>query len=374
MIYILVIILIWIGVYLFDLKDIPVKNGYGLFYFIGFILFCVAAFRYYNGGDTANYVNIFKSVPVFSELNEYDYSNFRFQRGYVIFVAVLKELWNNFLIQQIVTSLFINIVIFRFIRKYSPYIFLTTLFYFLLNYFEFNMEIMRECIAVAIGLLAYELISNKRYILGLLMIFFAYQFHISALILLILPFVTNIKFSKVSFFIVLGIGIILPTIYMAIPDLETYASIIFNQEDWVNDNYIKQDFSDTLNIRYYIGHLIKYAIVPFGMIWYINKRIEFRFNGLVYTYAMLQLLSMYTYAFYRFANFFAPFFWIATATFLYILIKENKKVRTIIFVAFFIVYLYLYQSVQLMWDDNKNNYFYNRYIPYNSVFVDGNYK
>ena len=359
MIYILVIILIWIGVYLFDLKDIPVKNGYGLFYFIGFILFCIAAFRYYNGGDTANYVNIFKSVPVFSELNEYDYSNFRFQRGYVIFVAVLKELWNNFLIQQIVTSLFINIVIFRFIRKYSPYIFLTTLFYFLLNYFEFNMEIMRECIAVAIGLLAYELISNKRYILGLLMIFFAYQFHISALILLILPFVTNIKFSKVSFFIVLGIGIILPTIYMAIPDLETYASIIFNQEDWVNDNYIKQDFSDTLNIRYYIGHLIKYAIVPFGMIWYINKRIEFRFNGLVYTYAMLQLLSMYTYAFYRFANFFAPFFWIATATFLYILIKENKKVRTIIFVTFLIVYLYLYQSVQLMWDDNKNNYFYN---------------
>lgn len=372
MIYVFILILLFLGIFKYDLKNIPVNNNI-LFKFIGFLLFFIAAFRYYNGGDTLNYVTSFNFIPALENITTADYENFRYQHGYTFFVSLLKSIYNNFLIQQIVTALIVNIVIFRFIKKYSSFAFFTTLVYFLLNYFEYNMEIMRECIAVSLGLLAYENIMNKRYMLAAVFIYIAYQFHVSALILLLIPFLANVAFTKKSFYIILSVSLIIPAIYMAVPNLEQYAMLIFNQEDWVNDNYLKQEYNAALSLNFYITHILKYVIIPFSVVWYINRRQQANYNGLVYVYSLLQLLSMFSYAFYRFANYFAPFYWIALATSMCMLLKENRKWSAAVFSVFLILFLYLYQIDQLQWNDITNEYFYNRYIPYNSVFFTDGY-
>lgn len=363
-------LLIFIGIFKYDLHN---RYSNTLLWFIGIILFYIAAFRYYNGGDTLNYATSFKLIPALENITASDYTNFRYQHGYIFFVSLLKSIYNNFLIQQIVTALFVNIVVFRFIRKYSVYAFFTTLIYFLLNYFEYNMEVMRECIAVALGLLAYESIQNKRYIVSGVLIYLAYQFHISALILVLLPFLANINFTKKSFYIIISIAVFIPTIYMAVPNLEYYAIMIFNQDDWTNENYLQQEYNQELSINFYITHILKYIIIPFSLIWYINKRQQIEYNGLIYAFAILQLLSMFSYAFYRFANYFAPFYWIAVSTAMCMLLKENRKWNVAIFIVFLMMFLYMYQSVQLQWNDITNEYFYNRYIPYNSVFFTDGY-
>ena len=375
MIYIFVLILIFIGIYKYDLlRQHVLLRRNSLFFLIGFILFFIAAFRYYNGGDTANYVESFLQIPALGELSERDFGDFRYQKGYIIFVSFAKNLWNNFLMQQILTALVVNVVIFRFIKKYSPFIFLTTLMYFILNYFEFNMEIMRECISVSLGLLAYECIKSKRYMLMALLIYIAYQFHVSALILTLMPIFAVVKFSKKSFFVFLVIAVLLPTLYLAIPNLEFYASLLFNQEEWANDAYLIQEYSATLSINYYITHVFRFLVIPFATILYINKRIKFEFTGLVYAYALLQLLGMFSYAFYRFANYFAPFYWIALSYAIYLLIARQRELRLFILGFVLILMIYLYQNVQFSWDSDRNQYLYNRYIPYESVFFNEGYK
>ena len=376
MIYIFVLVLILIGIYKYDLTDrlFSSSKKYNLYYTIAFMLFFIAAFRYYNGGDTKNYAEHFLQMPSWTELSKHHFDDFRYQKGYIYFVAFIKGLWDNFIIQQIITALIVNVVVFRFVKKYSPFVFLTILMYFILNYFEFNMEIMRECISVSFGLLAYECLKSRRYILMVILIYIAYQFHISALILTLMPLFAIVKFSKKSFFIVLVVAILLPTLYIAIPNLELYANLLFNQEDWVNDAYLIQEYSDTLSTNYYVTHILKFLVIPFAIIWYVNKKTKFEMTGLVYAYALLQLLSMFSYAFYRFANYFAPFYWIAVSYAIYLLIAKRRKLRTVILGFILILMIYLHQNVQLAWDSTNNQYNYNRYIPYESVFFNEGYR
>lgn len=376
MIYIFVLILIFIGIYKYDLsRQHVLLRRNSLFVLIGFILFFIAAFRYYNGGDTANYVNDFLNMPSFSSLKDFHFDCFRYQKGYIYYVSILKEIWNNFLIQQIVTALFVNVVIFRFIKKYSPVVFLTTLIYFILNYFEFNMEIMRESISVALGLLAYEVMRSKRYILMAVLIYIAYQFHVSALVLILMPLFGLVKYSRKSHVVFLFFAVLLPTLYLAIPNLEYYASLLFaDQEEWAINAYVNQDYNKKLSMIYYITHFLRFLIIPFAAVWYINKYTKFKFTGLVYAYALLQLLGMFSYAFYRFANYFAPFYWIAIAYAIYLLASKFREIRTLVVALTLLVFLYLNQSVQLGWDAKHNRYMYNRYIPYELVFFNHGYQ
>lgn len=376
MIYIFVLVLIFIGIYKYDLTNrlFSSSKKNNLFFIIAFILFFIAAFRYYNGGDTKNYAEQFLQIPSWSELSEHHFDEFRYQKGYIYFVSFVKGLWDNFLIQQILTALFVNVVVFRFIKKYSPFVFLTSLIYFILNYFEFNMEIMRECISVSLGLFAYECFKSRRYVLMAILIYVAYQFHVSALILILMPLFAVVNFSKKSFFIVLVVAVSLPALYIASPNLELYANLIFNQEDWVNNQYLIQEYSETLSTNYYVTHILKFLVIPFVLLWYVNKKVKFEFTGLVYAYALLQLLSMFSYAFYRFANYFAPFYWIAISYAIYLLISKQRALRTIILGFILMLMIYLHQNVQFSWDSNNNQYYYNRYIPYESVFLNDGYK
>lgn len=376
MIYLFVLLLIFVGIYQYDLnRRKPIgSQGHTLYFVIAFTLFFIAAFRYYNGGDTINYVEFFAVVPSWSDISIYHFDAFRYPKGYIYFAALIKELWDNFLAFQILVALFVNVVIFRFIKKFSPFLFLTTLVYFMLNYFEFNMEIMRESISVALGLLAYECFRSKRYIRMVLLIFIAYEFHVSALVLIFMPLLALVKYSKTTFLTCVVLALILPTLYLAIPNLELYADLIFNQEDWITESYVIQEFSDTLTSNFYVTHVLKALIIPFASLWYIHRRhIKFEFAGMVYAYALLQLLSMFTYAFYRFANYFAPFYWIAIAYVIFILMTKHRPLRSLLFIAVFVLLIYLYQHTQFMWDDNNLQYYYNRYIPYESVITNQGY-
>lgn len=368
MIYLFVILLLLYGVNRYDVRALnPQKSE--RFYIVLCILFiAIPSFRYNIGGDTPNYAGFFNELPTLGDLNDTIFEQIRFQPGWVYFVSTLKTIWNDFVFQQIVEALFINIIVFRFIKRYSPYIFFSTLVYFLLNYFEYNTEILRESLCVAIGLLIYELWEKKHYIYSAILLFIAFEIHVSALILFFFPIASNLRITKRLYYISIIILLILPSLYMAIPNLRLYATLIFNQEDWVNDNYLIQTFAEELNINFYINHVLRYIFIPFAIIYYLNKRQETKYTGMVYAYSVLQLLSMFSYAFYRFANYFAPFYWIATAMCMVLILKNTPKIRMAIISAFLVVFLYLYQSVQLLYDDYRNRYFYERYIPYVTIF------
>lgn len=166
------------------------------------------------------------------------------------------------------------------------------------------------------------------------------------------------------------IGIAFPAMYMSIPNLEMYATMLFSQEDWVNDAYLIQEYSDTLSTNYYITHILRFLIIPFSLVWIVNQRSKFEYTGLIYAYALLQLLSMFSYAFYRFANYFAPFYWIVVACGVYILLARYRHVRSITLVMTLLLFLYLHQNIQLSVNLETNQYLYQRYYPYKCVLFE----
>lgn len=92
-------------------------------------------------------------------------------------------------------------------------------------------------------------------------------------------------------------------------------------------------------------------------------------------FVILRCLGMFTYAFYRFGNYFEPFYWILLADAIYIYWKKIQMPKLLITGVFTLCILYIYQRDQMgeynMYPGHK---MYERYIPYEMVnTTDHNY-
>ena len=369
MLYLLFILLCFRFSYLYDGNVIsPLKINYRPYWFLCIFLIFIAGLRYMNGGDTHNYYSFFLESRDLESLTERHFSDSRYQPGFILLVAFCKSLGNSFVVQQIVEALFINIILFKFIKKNCSAPYIAVLMYFILNYFEYNMEVMRESMAIGFGVLMYLALEKKKYVFTIIFFMLAYSMHVSALILAFFPFLMRVRYNKKFLVLVLALAVLVPFIYISIPNITYYISIIFNQEDWVVEAYSQQEFGSDLNFNYYIKHEFVWLIVPLYIITYLNKKGYDKFTGFIYSFVLLHVLGMISYAFYRFANYLAPFWWIVLAEFLIYIYKE-KRIRQTLFTYSLTVFilLYLYQSVQLFYDAENKQFFYERYIPYQTV-------
>lgn len=342
------------------------------FLFVSLVL--VAGLRYMNGGDTHNYYDAFLDSPELSSLTKSTFDDSRYQAGYVIFLAFCKSISNNFVVVQLFEAIFLNAIIFFFIKRESKTPFLAIALYFLLNYFELNMEVMREGLAVAFGLLYYIALNNKKYLWCIIWFLLAYSMHVSALILLVFPLVNGIKFSWVGFLLVSFLIIGVPFVYLTVPNIDLYAAIIFQQEEWVTNNYIQQEFDSSLNVNFYVQHIVIWFVLPMFSVYYLSKHGEEKYTGYIYAFVALHLLAMISYAFYRFANYCAPFWWIVLALTIHKVFEIHRiRNRILSLICVTIVLFFLYQNSQFLYDSDTKKYFYERYIPYNSVIFDKSY-
>lgn len=338
----------------------------------------IAGFRYMIGADTENYYLFFKKMVSLDELNSNTLSHTRFQPGYSIFISFVKTIFGYFFVLQLIVALFLNFTLYAFITKHTKYLFTTFLVYFIINYLEFNTEIQRESIAISFGLISYMLYERKKYVIAALLVLFALEFHISAIVIVLYPILERIKFSYTSYFIILVfICGIIPSTYVAIPDLYGLVSLVLNLKNWNIDQFVGQELNDKWNMNFYLVHTAKNVVLPFLMILYIERRQKTNLVGYVYMWCTLQFLNMYSYGFYRFANYFAPFVWLYYSLFIVTFIKQHfYKIRIIIMVLFSALILYFYQDHLLRHDGgflSEDSYKYERYFPYKSIFTEGVY-
>lgn len=81
------------------------------------------------------------------------------------------------------------------------------------------------------------------------------------------------------------------------------------------------------------------------------------------------LMSAYTYGFYRFGNYLAPFYIIFLSNYCYAIIKrfrDLKPNRILVASAFVVLVLYMFQGYQLK-KAPDGSLLYERYIPYKTV-------
>lgn len=124
----------------------------------------------------------------------------------------------------VVISAFVMIAFAHFVRRYSPSPIQSILYYFGLIFFTFNISALKQSIAMAFILFAFDAVYDRRLFRFLLMVFFASLFHFPALVFFPAYWIGNMKLGRTYLFFLAALFVV--TYYFR-----------DNLVDWMTDNY-----------------------------------------------------------------------------------------------------------------------------------------
>ena len=332
------------------------------------LLTYVAAFAYMLGSDTPEYVGFYQHLEPINFLTSNHISQYRYQPGFTIFCSILRFFSNNYLLFQFIHAILVNLVIFRFCNKYSHNPYISLLAYMLINYLEFNFEIQRESLAVICGLLAYDCYIHKRLLLSILYFFLAYFFHFSAIILLLIPVLLKFKSSKRNIYILALFAAISPWIWRSIPNAELF--LLLTTDGSIYSSYINQEINTDYNLYYYISFYIMNMGIPLVVLFFIKNKNPY-YQNLVLAFILFRMLSLFSYGFYRFSNYFVCFYWIALADFLPYICTKYKKNKVFVYAVVLSIICFTNQTKLFWYEAESNRYIFQRYYPYSDIIFDG---
>ena len=174
---------------------------------LSFILITlIAALRKYSVGiDTASFYNAFERI---ANSKSWNYLDFRFEPGFYYLCKILSLISKNPQILIVFTSIFINVSVYHFIRKYSSNTFMSTILYILMNVFFSYMNVMREALAITILLYGFEFLLDKKYIKYIFFVIIASFFHTAAFASIIALIYFVLPPKRISYFVEILIAII----------------------------------------------------------------------------------------------------------------------------------------------------------------------
>ena len=374
MIYLLILLTIISFSLKFDFRGSFLKQAKMPYMFLCICFILLAGLRFYVGSDTHNYAYDFSIMPEISKLSEFHRLESRYQFGWDAFVCIIKSFFDNFAFLQLITATIVNVAIFWFIKRNTTNVFLAVLFYFILNYFEYNMEIMREAIAVVLGLAAVMLYEKNRRLYFVLLVMLAFEIHISAVVLAITPFITKIKYSNKLVVVTILLSVIVPLLFTQISGLANFINLFTASDpEYLLRRYLNQSMDNSRTMFYYLELYVSYLIIP--LLCLLTLKEKAKYTGIVIAFIVIRCMGMFTYAFYRFGNYFEPFYWILLADATYYYWKKMRIPKNVLIPILTICILFIYQRGQLgnypMYPGHK---LYERYIPYEMVnSTDHNY-
>ena len=293
----------------------PLKHGRFVYLAIVFIsLSVLACLRDESVGiDTEQYFKTYKSFATlkYSEIK----LGMVYEPGYLAYIITLNKINKDPRFLEVVTYLFINFAIVRFIHKNSKNYFISSLIYVMSCQFLASMCMMRQFIAISIVLLFFDGLTRRKYIRFILAVLVATTFHYFAAMFLLLPIFRLItKLSKKQLVL---IGLLFIPIFIFLPQIiMKIITSVANYGDYVD--YLKSvgEMNGTLRFP---PMLLIFLVILFPYLFnikslYYNKEI-LTFNGKDYSYlniiyiflACLIILAGRFSLFTRFYYYFTPF-------------------------------------------------------------------
>lgn len=368
--YAICVLLLLYLIYKYDIKKKYIGKIFW-YYVVLFYLIMLAGLRYRVGADTLAYMSYYSQVPDIHSL-KISWNDFgRFQPLWQIYTSLLKTISDNFVLLQFSNAIIVNGIILRFIKKNSEYLFTSIFFYCTLYYLEFNFEIMRESISIAIFLLAVPYLLKSKWFKYFFLVSISFGFHASAYILFLIPLFRNLKLNKkliIIFIFIIVYLAITKNIFYFINDLPI--SFVKDYIYSYNLNGINE-----LNVKSTIGYIYTffyYLIIPIGLILY-NKIVlknNFKFLQMILLMIIIDIIALMSDNIIgRLSNYLLIFYVVFLSEILIGIIKNHSmSYKTIkIFILLFIVFFNLYQKYDRPLGDNKNIKNYVRYYPYSSI-------
>lgn len=191
------------------------KTSFSYYLIIFIIWFFILGLRNMSIGST----DVLLYCKQFDNSKNYSFSQYLASRngieevGYTIFVWVLSHLFPSSQWLIILCTILSSVALFNFVNKNSCNVVLSLAAYvtFLLI---FNIQGLRQCLAMSICLFSFEYVKKRKLIPFLLTVLLAFLFHRTAIVFTVVYFVYGLKFSKINlltFFIVSLIAVLLST-------------------------------------------------------------------------------------------------------------------------------------------------------------------
>lgn len=194
------------------LRYTNVKRSYiSVFGFISFIfLIILGGLRFEVGADWVPYEMLFNDTSSW-----YDVFYAREEKLYMIISYLLKLLYNNYSFFIFIFFTISFSIKYYIIKKYSPDIFLSLMVYLFGTFLIYEVNGMRQGMAMAFVMLSIPSILNRKIIPFMLIVITATFFHISALIFFPVYFLSRINISNKAMilFLIGCIGIAIPFRY-----------------------------------------------------------------------------------------------------------------------------------------------------------------
>ena len=185
--------------------DINVRNKAKKNYLVlcGIVLILFMGLRNPRLGstDTVNYYNNMLRAISASSWSEYYVEDY-FEGGFQLFVFLLSRVFKHAQALLFITSAIYVFFICFFIYRNSEDLVMSLVMYITLGLMTFEMQGMRQAIAMSICLLAYELLKSKKKWWFLLTVILAMQFHRTAIIFALVLLVFNLGYSTLKLIIV----------------------------------------------------------------------------------------------------------------------------------------------------------------------------
>lgn len=352
--YSIVILLVIAGFISVDNKKTQRNKGFWIT-LIWLFLTLLIGLRFQVGGDTLNYMSDYYWRKGLANW-EFDLTD-KYQPGYTLLCSIAKSFSSEFYVFQLIHASIVNTLLFIFINRYTRFFFASLLSVFFSCYLYFTTEILREIIAVLIFALNYRSLLQGRWLRYYLGILLCCTFHLSAIFLIILPFLRKIKIN-VSFFILLTITFAAMFYMKNILNTLSQFALLADKLNSYKDMTSTGMLADMLNLsRLSIFPIIYCIVVKFGC------RLEIKFENMIAIMSLLGVAAFFSpIIFSRATNYFILFFSISIADFC---VKSFRQYKTIIrqyAIILTICFYSLYSSNYVMYGK------YRRWIPYYSIF------
>lgn len=224
---------------------------------IGYLFYITAQRNYSVGTDTINYVSFFDYLgSPYNKVNFFDLIGMfhaRFEYGYVLLNKVVFYLTNDPRWLIITCAAMSYYMLFIFIKRVSLDPYLSLVMFVSLGYMASTMNTIRQGIAAAFIMIAYVMLLKKNNIIFcVLFVFFAFLFHKTAILFLVVIFIRKWKYSFKNSATILIFSMIFASIY------GSFDSIInqINYTDYANSGIRSGHLGIVLNIFLLIFFLI----------------------------------------------------------------------------------------------------------------------
>jgi hypothetical protein len=356
-VYVLPFMLSLLGIIVYDIGKYRYISKIYLWGLIFTYLTLLIGLRYYVGGDTFFYHEYFRRLVDF---DLFDFENSKsYQPFFLIFMKISKLIYSDFVIFQILHVLIINSVLFWFIRNNTRFIFSALFFCLLIFYINFSVEILRESLAVMIFLLNYKNLEQSKWLKYIVGVVISAMFHLSAIFLLILPFISFLKFNNYYLIFIIILTVLLTQIQ---PFLNLLALILSIQEKITFYSEYAPSINTTL-----LFFTAKF-LIPVGFFFFAKYALKksIMYESLMCLFGLIGIGTVFsTLIFSRLTNYMLPFYCISIAEIITPYLSLKKLVLGKVFMYFMIFCSIIIMGyTSFFWPTG----YYTKWVPYMSIF------